>query len=87
MSTEVLREKRPSCSIAALIGMTVLALMLLATGAVSAYLLISGKGNNYLLGSLLALEFLIAGIEVLLYARFFVAFREVCEDRKEELLW
>jgi hypothetical protein len=39
------------------------------------------------LGSLLAFEFLIAGVEVLLYARFFIAFREVCEDRKEELLW
>jgi hypothetical protein len=87
MSTEVLREKRPSCSALALVGITVLALMLLGMGAVFAYLLISGKGNNYLLGSLLAFEFLIAGVEVILYARFFIAFREVCEDRKEELLW
>jgi hypothetical protein len=87
MSTEVIREKRPSCSVAAMVVITVLALMLLGTGAVFAYLLISGRGNNYLLGSLLAFEFLIAGIEVVLYARYFIAFREVCEDRQEELLW
>ena len=87
MSTEVLREKRPSCSAVAMVAITALALMLLGVGAVSAYLLLSGRGNNYLLGSLLGLEFLIAGVEVLLYARFFMTFREVCEDRKEELLW
>jgi hypothetical protein len=87
MSAEVLREKQPSCSAAAMVVITVLALVLLGLGAVSAYLLLSGRGNNYLLGSLLAFEFLIAGVEVLLYARFFIAFREVCEDRKEELLW
>jgi hypothetical protein len=87
MSVEVLHEKRPSCSALAMGVITVLALMLLGMGAVSAYLLISGRGNNYLLGSLLAFEFLIAGVEVILYARFFIAFREVCEDREEELLW
>ncbi len=87
MSAEVIREKRPSYSAAAMVVITVLALMLLGMGAVFAYLLISGRGNNYLLGSLLAFEFLIAGIEVLLYARYFIAFREVCEDREEELLW
>jgi hypothetical protein len=87
MSAEVISEKRPSCSAAAMVVITVLALVLLCMGAVFAYLLISGRGNNYLLGSLLAVEFLIAGIEVLLYARYFIAFREVCEDREEELLW
>jgi hypothetical protein len=87
MSAEILREKQPSCSAAAMVVIAVLALVLLGLGAVSAYLLLSGRGNNYLLGSLLAFEFLIAGVEVLLYARFFIAFREVCEDREEELLW
>jgi hypothetical protein len=87
MSVEVIHEKRPSCSATAMVVITVLALMLLGMGAVFAYLVISGRGNNYLLGSLLALEFLIAGIEVLLYGRYFIAFREVCEDREEELLW
>jgi hypothetical protein len=87
MSAEILHEKQPSCSAAAMVAIAVLALILLGMGAVSAYLLLSGRGNNYLLGSLLAFEFLIAGVEVLLYARFFIAFREVCEDREEELLW
>jgi hypothetical protein len=65
----------------------VLSILLLGMGAAFAYLLISGKGNDYLLGTLLAFEFLIAGIEVVLYARYFIAFREVSEDREEELLW
>jgi hypothetical protein len=87
MSTEVIHEKKASCSAAAMAAITILALMLLGIGALFAYLLISGRGNNYLLGSLLALEFLIAGVEVLLYGRYFIAFREVSEDRQEELLW
>jgi hypothetical protein len=87
MSIEVLQEKRPSYSAAAMAVIVVLAVMLLAMAVAFAYLLISGKGNNYVLGTLLAGEFLIAGIEVVLYARHFIAFRKVSEDREEELLW
>jgi hypothetical protein len=87
MGIEVLQEKRPSYSTAAMAVIVVLAVTLLGISAAFAYLLISGKGNNYLLGTLLAGEFLIAGIEVVLYARYFIAFREVSEDREEELLW
>jgi hypothetical protein len=87
MGIEVLQEKRPSYSAAAMAVIIVLAVMLLGTAVAFAYLLISGKGNNYVLGTLLAFEFLFAGIEVVLYARYFVAFREVSEDREEELLW
>jgi hypothetical protein len=50
-------------------------------------LLVSGRGNNYLWGTLLAFEFLIAGTEIVVFARYFVPFREVSEDREEELLW
>ncbi len=87
MSIEVLQEKRPSYSAAAMAVIVVLAVMLLGMAVAFAYLLISGKGNNYVLGTLLAVEFLIAGIEVVLYARHFIAFREVSEDRGDELLW
>jgi hypothetical protein len=87
MGIEVLQEKRPSYSAAAMAVIVVLAVMLLGMAVAFAYLLISGKGNNYVLGTLLAVEFLFAGIEVVLYARYFVAFREVSEDRGEELLW
>ena len=84
---EVLQEKRPTYSAAAMAVIIVLAVALLGMGVAFAYLLLSGKGSNYLLGTLLAFEFLIAGIIVVLYARYFVAFREVSEDREEELLW
>ncbi len=64
-----------------------LAAALLAMGIAFVSLLILGKGSNYLLGTLLAFEFFCAGLEVVLFARFFLPFREVAEDREEELLW
>ncbi len=87
MSFEIITEKKPSYSKVATTVILILATLLLGVGAAFAYLLISGKGNDYLLGTLLAFEFLIAGIEVVLFARCFIPFREVSEDREEELLW
>jgi len=87
MSMEVLQEKRPTYSAAAMVVIIILAVMLFGIAIAFAYLLLSGKGSNYVLGTLLALDFLIAGLEVVLFAKYFVAFREVSEDREEELLW
>ncbi len=87
MSFEVIHERKPSYSVVAMAVTIALSLLLLGMGIAFAYLLISGKGNNYILGTLLAFEFLIAGIDVVLFARYFTSFREVSEDRKEELLW
>lgn len=87
MSFEIIQEKRPAYPMAAMIAVLVLSILLLAAGAAFAYLLISGKGKDYLLGTLLGCEFLLSGIEIILFARYFVPFREVSEDREEELLW
>jgi len=87
MSMEVLQEKRPTYSAAAVVVIIILAVMLFGIAVAFAYLLLSGKGSNYVLGTMLALEFLIAGLEVVLFAKYFVPFREVSEDREEELLW
>ncbi|MCL5023652.1 MAG: hypothetical protein M1497_09855 [Nitrospirae bacterium] len=87
MSFEILQEKRPSYSGLAMAVILVLSFVLFGVAVLFAYLLISGKGNDYLLGTLLAFEFLIAGIEVVLFARCFIPFREVSEEREEELLW
>ncbi len=87
MSFETVEEKTASYSGIATTAIVVLAVMLLGVAVAFAYLLISGKGNNYLLGTLLAFELLLAGIEVVLYARYFITFRQVAEDRDEELLW
>jgi uncharacterized membrane protein YciS (DUF1049 family) len=87
MSMEIIREKRPSYAAAAMVALIVLAVALLAMGIAFAYLLVSGKGSNYQLGTLLAGEFLVGAIEVVVYARTFMVFREVSEDREEELLW
>jgi hypothetical protein len=87
MSFEVIREKMPLYPKAAMIAVLLLSVLLLGVGVAFAYLLISGKGKDYLLGTLLAFEFLIAAIEIIIFARWFLPFREVSEDREEELLW
>lgn len=87
MSFEIIEEKKPTYSQAATIAVLLLSILLIGTGAAFAYLLITGNGSNYLLGTLLALELLIVGVELVIFARYFVPFREVSEDREEELLW
>jgi hypothetical protein len=87
MSFEIIREKKPTYPKAAMVAVLVLSILLLGTGAAFAYFLVSGQGNDYLWGTLLAVEFVIAGIDIVVFARYFVPFREVSEDREEELLW
>ena len=87
MSFEIIEEKKPTYAKSAVIAVLVLCILLLGAGVTFAYLLITGKGSDYLLGTLLAFEFLIAGVEIVLFARYFISFREVSEDREEELLW
>lgn len=87
MAFELIKEEKPSSPPVALAAIVVLGLLLIALAVAFAYLLISGRGNDYLLGALLGFEFLVAGLEVLVYGRFFLPFREVSEDREEELLW
>ncbi len=87
MSFEIIHQKKPSYSGGVTAVIVLLSLALLGLGAAFACLLISGKGGNYVLGTLLAFIFLIAGVEIVLFARAFVPFREVSEDREEELLW
>ncbi len=87
MSFEIIHEKRPGYPKAAVVAVLVLAVLLVGAGAAFAYLLITGSGNDYLMGTLLASEFLLAAVEIVLFARYFIPFREVSEDREEELLW
>ena len=87
MSFEIIQEKRPAYSKTAMIAIIILSILLLGACSAFAYFMVSGLGNDYLWGTLLAFEFLMAGIEIVLFARYFVPFREVSEDREEELLW
>ncbi len=87
MSFEIIRRKRPSYPMAAVLAVLVLAVLLLGVGFAFAWLLLTGTGSDYVLGTLLASAFLIAGVEVVVFARYFIPFREVSEDREEELLW
>ncbi len=87
MSFRIVEEKKATYSPVAMAVIVALAVMLLGIAAVFAYLLMSGKSNDYILGTLLAFELLLAGIEVVVFARYFITFRMVAEDREEELLW
>lgn len=87
MTFEVIRQKKPSYSAVAMVALLLLSGALLGIAVGFAYLLVSGTGNDYMIGTLLSLEFLIAGVEIVLYAKCFVGFREVSEDREEKLLW
>lgn len=87
MSFEIIEERKPVYSKAAAIAVLILSILLLGAGAAFAYLLVTGVGSDYLMGTLLASEFLLAGVEIVLFARYFIPFREVSEDREEELLW
>ena len=64
-----------------------LSVLSLCMSVLFAYLFITGRGNNFLYGTMLSLEFLMAGIILALYLKYFLGFREVSEDREEELLW
>lgn len=87
MSFKVIGQRKPSYSKGAMAALAALAVLLLGAAAAFAYLMVSGRGSDYVLGMLLAFEFLVAGAEVIVYARYFMGFREVSEDRDEELLW
>ncbi len=87
MSFDIITERKPAYPNTATIVVLILSILLLCSGVTFAYLLITGNGNDYLLGTLLACEFLIAGVEIVIFVRYFIPFREVSEDREEELLW
>ncbi len=87
MSFEIIQERKPGYPLAAVFAVLVLGVLLVGAGAAFFYFLLTGEGSDYILGTLLAAEFLIAGLELVLFARYFVPFREVSEDREEELLW
>ncbi|MGC8578771.1 MAG: hypothetical protein ACP5QW_00145 [bacterium] len=87
MGFEVIEVKKPSYAIWVTITIVILSLASLGISVVFAYLFITGKGNNFIYGTILSINFLITGVILVLYLKYFIGVREVSEDRKEELLW
>lgn len=71
----------------ALLLMTFLVVVQLALAAFFIAALITGKANNFLLGTTFGVEFLLLGLMIVLYLRAALPPREVAEDRDEGLLW
>lgn len=87
MGYEIIKQVRPSCSKGAAVAIGIVAAMLFATAIVFGYLIVIGRGSNYVLGTLFANEFFLIGLEVVLYGRYFTSFRQVSEAREDEFLW
>lgn len=87
MGFEIIHSKKPSYSIVAAGAIVILSILSLCISVVFAYLFITGKGDNFIMGTMLSLEFLVAGLILIIYLKYFLVFREVSEDRKEEFLW
>jgi hypothetical protein len=49
--------------------------------------LLTGAGDNFLLGTILGAEFLILALAMIFYILVFVPPRVIAEDRDEGLLW
>ena len=87
MGFEVIHSKKPSYSMAAAGGIVLLSILSLCISALFAYLFITGRGDNLVMGTMVSAEFLIAAVVITLYLRYFLEFREVSEDREEGMLW
>lgn len=87
MSFEIIGTNKPSYALWAAMAIIILAIASLCLSMLFAYLFITGKGNNFVYGTIISTNFLIAGIILILYLKYFIGIREVSEDRKEELLW
>ncbi len=68
-----------------LILITVIAIVLFAILFLVKYFTVGGP--DWQLGLFIAAEFFLFALAILFYARFFVPYREVSEDREDELLW
>ncbi len=51
------------------------------------YSFITGVTNEYLLGGLMTAQLLVISLIILAFARTFIAFEEISEDREERYLW
>jgi hypothetical protein len=51
------------------------------------FLFLTGRGYNFLLGTLLGAQFLLLGAMMICYLRVRLPVQEITEDRDEGLLW
>ena len=87
MATKEIRQIPPSNSATGLllIAVTVLLIVVLAVAFIIKYF--TAGGPDWQLGLFISAEFFLFALAVLFYARFFLPFREVSEDREDDLLW
>jgi len=87
MATKEIKQIPPSNSTTGLllIAITVVLTVVLAVVFIVKYFTVGGP--DWQLGLFLSVEFFLFALAILFYARFFLPYREVSEDREDELLW
>ena len=71
----------------ALVVMVILVLLELLLAAVFMLGILTGRGNNFFLGTVLGVEFLVLAAAMICYMWKHIPPREIVEDREEGLLW
>jgi hypothetical protein len=67
--------------------MIILVLMELALAFFFIFAILTGRGNNFLLGTVLGAEFLVLAAVMICYIWGHLPHREAVEDREKGLLW
>ena len=67
--------------------MIILVLMELALAFFFIFAILTGRGNNFLLGTIMGAEFLVLAAAMICYIWAHLPHREIVEDREKGLLW
>jgi hypothetical protein len=71
----------------ALIVMVILVLIEMVLSLFFIFAILTGRGNNFLLGTIMGAEFLVLAAAMICYICTHLPHREVVEDREKGLLW
>jgi len=87
MATQEIKQIPPTNSGT---GLVLIAITVLLTAALAVAFILkyfTAGGPDWQLGLFISAEFFLFALAILFYARFFLPYREVSEEREDELLW
>ncbi len=87
MATKEIRSIPPKNTGLGMVLITITVLLIIVVSVLFLIKYFTTGGPDWLLGVFMAVEFFLFGLAIVFYARFFLPFKEVSEDREDELLW